>query len=57
MRTATDPLDAVALFLTELIGREVSLTLVLDVFGGITAIVIGIYFICNLRNISKHRDE
>jgi len=55
MRTATDPLDALALFLSELFGREVSLTLVLDVFAGITAIGIGIFFIFNIRNISKKR--
>jgi len=55
MRQATDPLDALALFLSQVFSRQVSLTLVLDVFAGLFVIVIALTFIRNLRNISKNR--
>ncbi len=57
MRQATDPLDALALFLVHTFGRDVSPTLVLDVFAGLCVIVIAVVFIRSIRNISKNRDR
>jgi len=57
MRQATDPLDALALLLVQIFGREVSPTLVLDVLLGICVIVISVVFIRSIRNIRNSRDN
>lgn len=57
MRQAADPFDAMAQFLADTFGRDVSPTLILDVFGGLCVVIIALLFFRGLRRIIRARDE
>lgn len=57
MREASDPFDAMARFLVDTFGRDVSPTLLLDLFTGICVIIIAVLFLHSLRKIIRARDE
>lgn len=57
MREATDPLDALALYLSQLLDTEVSLTDIFDVFAGIFVMILAVRFIVQLKRASKEDDR
>jgi len=57
LRKVTDPFDAMALFLSEVFSKKVSITLVFDVFLGLCVMVIAAIFVFNIKKISKDRDR
>jgi len=58
VRQATDPLDSLALFLVHTFGRDVSPTLVLDVFAALCVIVIAVAFIHSIKKIrNSHNND
>jgi hypothetical protein len=57
MNQASDPLDAFARLLVHLFGRQVSPTIVLDIFAGLCVIGIAIAFIHGFKNLSKNGND